>query len=427
MKRFSSICLLLTTLLLVGCNGSQKPKTQLTLSASSLTMVANGEDKVTFTVKDQVGQDYTTKATFKVNDQKIDKPEWTTSTPGEYTVVAFFGDNKSNEIKIVAREAGAKITAIVLKVDKTIVLADGVDKITLKAHDAANPEGEALSDVIFFADGKKLDGNTFSTKTVGEVKLKAQYKELVSPEVAVSAVTDDGFTPTAHVLLEDWTGTWCPYCPRAHVVIEDAIKDPEGKFISLAYHVSYSSTQGIDPFDVVRLIAPLYRKEGIGGFPTIRANRTYNAVQDYAKLKGQFKDLKAELGITLSVKLDNGKVVADYSVRRKNTFAPSGELKVAVALYENDLHADQANAVFPEKGNPIRNLQFDRILRAYKNDNPLGDAFKFGGEHIYTAQHAFSMDSSWTLNNCGVAVIVLDDKGRVLNAQSANVGESKGY
>lgn len=426
MKRFSSICLLLTTLLLVGCNGSQKPKTQLTLSASSLTMIANGEDKVTFAVKDQVGQDYTTKATFKVNDQKIDKPEWTTSTPGEYTVVAFVGDNKSNEIKIVAREAGAKITAILLKVDKTVVLADGVDKITLKAYDAANPEGEALGDVTFFADGKKLDGNTFSTKTVGEVKLKAQYKELVSPEVTVSAVTGEGFTPTAHVLLEDWTGTWCPKCPRAHVVIDDAIKDPEGKFVSLAYHLSYSATSGIDPFDVTQLIFNLFRKEKIEGFPTIRANRTYNAAQNYAMLKEQFKNLKAELGISLSVKLDNGKVVADYSVRRKNTFTPSGDLKVAVALYENDLHADQANRVFPEKGNPIRNLQFDRILRAYKNNNPLGDVFKFDGE-IYTAQHAFSMDSSWTLNKCGVAVIVLDDRGRVLNAQSANVGESKGY
>lgn len=82
MKKISSICFLFVTMLLAACDGSVKPsQTKLTLSSDKLTIVADGEDKAVFTVRDQVNQDCSQKAIYKVNGKKIDKAEFSTKTP----------------------------------------------------------------------------------------------------------------------------------------------------------------------------------------------------------------------------------------------------------------------------------------------------------------------------------------------------------
>ena len=414
MKKISSICFLLVTMLLAACDGSVKPsQTKLTLSTDKLTIMADGEDKAVFTVRDQANQDCSQKAIYKVNGKKIDKAEFSTKTPGEYKVVAMVGEVVSNEITIKAHEKKAEVKAIILKVDKTTVLVDGIDKIVLSCYDADNQGGEPLKEVAYFANGEKLEGAAFQPKEAGTFKLKAQYGELFSPEIEVTATKGEpeDFKPTPHVLLEDWTGTWCPACPRAHAILEEAAKDP--KFVTLEIHVA-SGRQ--DPFAVDQLVRDLVAPQGIREFPTIRANRTYSSPLNFEIIKKTFADIAAQVGIALEVKLENGNVVAKTKVRRQPSF--TSEIRLCVALYENNLHADQANGA--------RNQRFDHVLRDFYNKASLGFGVEFEGD-IHAGQYVFTPESNWKQQDLGVIVMALDKKGRVLNAQYANIGDSKGY
>ena len=89
----------------------------ITLQASLLTIKANGVDNTKFTII-QDGADVTDRSTIYVNGGALNGNKFATTTPGEYTVYATKGEQKSNEITITAEE--------VTSTGKSIVFADGV-------------------------------------------------------------------------------------------------------------------------------------------------------------------------------------------------------------------------------------------------------------------------------------------------------------
>lgn len=160
------------------------------------------------------------------------------------------------------------------------------------------------------------------------------------------------------------------------------------------------------------------------GYPSVIANRSAEAGMPFSGIQQMFAKITTEVGIALDVKLENGKVVAQTKVRRKPTYKE--DIRLAVALYENDLHADQNNAVFPEKGNPIKNLRYDHVLRDFYNTAPMGFDITLAND-THKGSYTFTPKADWNTANLGVVVIVLAKNRRVLNSQYANIGESKGY
>ena len=142
----------------------------------------------------------------------------------------------------------------------------------------------------------------------------------------------------------------------------------------------------------------------------------YSSPLNFEMIKKTFADIAAQVGIALEVKLENGNVVAKTKVRRQPSF--TSEIRLCVALYENNLHADQANGA--------RNQRFDHVLRDFYNKASLGFGVEFEGD-IHAGQYVFTPESNWKQQDLGIIVMALDKKGRVLNAQYANIGDSKGY
>lgn len=87
------------------------------LSASTTTIVANGSESVTFTVK-QEGNDVTSQSEIFVNGSKLNGNKFSTYNAGTYTAYAKKNDVQSNEITITAEQAP--------DLGKTVVFADGV-------------------------------------------------------------------------------------------------------------------------------------------------------------------------------------------------------------------------------------------------------------------------------------------------------------
>ena len=87
------------------------------LTATETTIKANGVDATKFTVT-QDGANVTDKSTIYVDGSVLNGSRFITTTPGTYTVYAVKGEQKSNELTIIAEE--------VASTGKTIVFADGV-------------------------------------------------------------------------------------------------------------------------------------------------------------------------------------------------------------------------------------------------------------------------------------------------------------
>ena len=87
------------------------------LTATETTIKANGVDATKFTVT-QDGANVTEQSTIYVNESVLNGNRFITTTPGTYTVYAVKGEQKSNELTIIAEE--------VTSTGKTIVFAEGV-------------------------------------------------------------------------------------------------------------------------------------------------------------------------------------------------------------------------------------------------------------------------------------------------------------
>ena len=76
-----------------------------------------------------------------------------------------------------------------------------------------NEAGEDVSlETTFYVDEVAIDGNVFSSETIGEFQVYGVYTD---GEVIVTTNTEDFrvIIPKRKVVIEDYTGTWCGFCP----------------------------------------------------------------------------------------------------------------------------------------------------------------------------------------------------------------------
>src|SRR4051812_35948630 len=102
--------------------------------------------------------------------------------------------------------------------------------------------------------------------------------------VALSSLTGVGSSSaqSRHVLLEEFTGSWCGWCPRGIVAINQLEQTAPGKVIPVAIHISSSP----DPMEnaqgdsLAAGIPTLSSQTAIPGFPggwtsRVAANNTW--------------------------------------------------------------------------------------------------------------------------------------------------------
>ena len=151
------------------------------LTASKTSILANGKDKVTFTVK-QDDNDITSETKIYVGENKLRLNTFTSTTAGTYTAYAMKGELKSNEITIVVEEISED--AIVLTASKTSISADDKDMITFTVKQS---DKDITSETEIYVNNNKINGNTFTTSVAGTYKVYAKKGELKSNEISITA------------------------------------------------------------------------------------------------------------------------------------------------------------------------------------------------------------------------------------------------
>ena len=231
--------------------------------------------------------------------------------------------------------------------------------------------------------------------------------------------------PINKVLLEDFTGTWCGYCPPVKHAINMAMDLYSQNLTVVATH--QNDEFAIDQEqDLTSSLGPF-------GLPEARINRLIEWIDPYDI--SELNDLvltQNPIAISIESNIDGNDLTSRIRFVSKESLV---DHKVVVYLTEDNLIADQANylnfdenSYFYGMGNPIIDYSHEDVLR-YSFTNILGDEI-LNTEPLSENIINFNLDMSqfdFNLNNTNIIAIIVNSDNLALNSQSARVGEFQDF
>src|SRR5690606_2091781 len=96
--------------------------------------------------------------------------------------------------------------------------------------------GDVTSESTFFVNGTEITGNSFVPSEVNENnEVYATYDGLTSETMTFASTEVTPSAYTQKVLVEDYTGTWCGYCPRMATIVH-YLTEYSNRIIPVAIH-----------------------------------------------------------------------------------------------------------------------------------------------------------------------------------------------
>ena len=246
------------------------------------------------------------------------------------------------------------------------------------------------------------------------------------------------FTPTTPgadklVVSEEATGTWCQWCPRGAVMLENMTKDFAGFFQGIAVHNG-------DPMVLSTYDGQL---PGVTGYPSALTDR--GIADDPSTIRNDFMQ---RIILTPVAKLKNGATYnstnGDLEVSVSTTFkvAATGNYKIACVLVEDSVkgttgysqanaYAGGANGVmggYETKPNPVpaNLMKYDHVARAIAPSfGGVPNAFPASVSANSNYAHNFKFNiSSWKKNKIHIIGLLLAPDGKIENASTSTIDEA---
>lgn len=394
-----------------------------------------GEDFAVFTARNQSGNDITTIVKF-YKDGVLNLNggnQFSSLSIEEFGVTAKFDETESNEITISSE---LTITSLTLETNQTSIPADSYSKALLKALD--QDSDDVSSFVSFYANEVLLNENTFKSGASGSYQVKASYASVESNQLTV---TVEPFV-VRKVLIEEFTGEWCGWCPQAAYNLDELVKEHP-----------YVLTVGIHNGDgleyqnesVLRSAFGLdYFPSGLVGRVNLGSNVGFNGPTLDSRVLGEVNnqiygsEVLAGVGINSSFAANEATVDIDVSFYQDI----SDEVRVTIYLIENNVvsgsqqnyfsgRAGYEDAYYYSLPSVISNYNHQYVLRKAATDI-LGE--EIPQENI-AAGNVYSLDtktidiSGYDPANCYVIAFAhysLGGNKEIINAQQVKLGESIG-
>lgn len=242
----------------------------------------------------------------------------------------------------------------------------------------------------------------------------------LSTEVAPTAFT-------TKILLEDYTGTWCGWCPGLALEMEKAI-DKNANIIGLGIHVgdNMESTYA----------ESLTKTFNVTSYPNAKINRSANWNQAYSSLV-PYLEKESNLGVSLSTSIEGEKVTGKIQIGFNADFSKS--MDYVILLAENKVQVDQANYYsgnndFPNhplysEANPLKDYEHANVLRKSATDvygDVIPEDYTKAGK-ICEANFEISLEN-YKKENCYIVAFVVEKGGKnVLNAQIVKIGSNQAF
>ena len=404
-------------------NGGEVESIRLTLSRS--TIIANGEDAITFKVVDDQGTDITSACFFYVNNEEWKGTSFSSTVAGDYEIKALYNEIWSNTRKLKVVEPEDLTT--VLSADKTEAVADGKDLIVLILKDEMG--NDVTDGGVFYLDGERLNEPYVYPAEAGKsYTVTATYGgQPASNEITVSGVDSKLFVE--RMLLEEWTAVWCTNCPKVKDMIDEASEPYPGRVISIMYHLSGSKGEN-DPFDRNQSHArrTAYNFDLLG-IPRVYLNQV--VMWDRAEGFGSFLSETSSYGMTISSEQISQ---TSLSVSAQIYSSESRTVNCAAVLIENNLVYGQydGNVLIEDY---VHESVFREASPSYAKDDAGNVSGQVWGETLMLSatspvkkDFVFEIKDEYNLANCEVVIVISDpDSHEVLNCHKVRAGRKVGY
>ncbi|MEZ4794713.1 MAG: Omp28-related outer membrane protein [Flavobacteriaceae bacterium] len=416
----ATFLILSLSFLMVSCSKREHfdlaPDFTLVLSSSSVDGVLLLSETLTFTVLTEEGVDYTADANFFVNGTQIAANTYSFSSEGSYEVYASYQGVVSNSLTFDVIDGNSRI----LTLSNTKVLRN--QEVDFNVLDA---EGNNYnSTATFYVNETSIAGSVFSAAQTGSFNVYAEYE--VEGETFTSETKSfEIFIPKRKVVVEDYTGTWCGYCPAVTAAVDEVYTQTD-KISVVAIH---------NNDDLALPIEGTIRTEfGVFGFPSGRINRTTSWGSTTNFPPSEVVSLAGEdvpVAISLSSSVNNGVLTVRVGMVSETNLQ---DRKLVLYLTEGNLLRDQTNyydndpsSPFYQMGNPIPNFEQKHVLRASLSD-PFGDAIPSTNALTdYETTYTYTIPSGFVLGNLELVAMVVAMDNSAINSQHAAVNESAEY
>lgn len=331
--------------------------------------------------------------------------------------------------------AGCSTDYEILKsVEGVILTADSSTKVigepitfTVTQNDGTNLTDEASITV----DGNPITGNTFTSETVGTFEVKASYLGVEAQPVVISFHDGSEINFVKRVLIEDYTGTWCGYCPRVAYGIELA-KEQSSNIVAVGIHrpSSVITSPVYDPynFDASELEATLSAEGYPKGFLNRRTQWDFPEPENLAQAIALTQGENPKLGLAMTSTVTGNNISLKVNTMFSKNFS---NLKLVVYVLENGLIYDQHNyTTYYNDEDIITDFEHNHVLRAVLTPI-LGESVNASETttgNVYTKTFNVAIPANVTNSaNLEFVAFIVDENGNAVNVRKSSPGEDQAF
>ena len=296
-------------------------------------------------------------------------------------------------------------------------------KDQLISFNMIDSEGNNItSGTSFTVDNQLINGNTISYDEIGSHDVSANYT-IDSQNYSTDLIVFNIVEPINKVIVEDYTGTWCGYCPPvAHAIYE--LKEVYDNIISVGIHNNDELT--IDQESDLR------SELGISGFPSARLNRTISWFDPY-QISDVNSLLSEENNVAISIKSALENIDLEVNLRIVSNVELVNH-KLVIYLVESNLIYYQSNyfnyvedSYFYNLGNPIENYSHQDVLRK-SITNISGNALDLI-QPLTDYKFNFNVEISpdFVQENLAIVAMVVDSNNNAINSQFSEVNSFQDF
>ncbi len=385
-------------------------------SDSSDDALIIGESVNFFTTGDD-GEDYTAETNFYVNQVEIEGSNYIFNEEGSFTVSSNYGGVASNNLEFNTIDA----SEVALFVNEKKALRNQTVTFSL----IGNGGNDITETATFYVNESSIAGSTYSSGDEGVYNVYAEY-EIAGDSFTTESKSFEVYIPKRKVVIEDYTGTWCGFCPRVAAAIEEA-HEATHDIAVVAIHETANSNP--DPMHFPQ-VEDLKNEFGVDGLPDARINRTTVWAQphDLNDILGMAGS-ETNLAIAINSELTGDNLVVEVELIYEEGSQEGDKLIVyvvesGVVFPQTSYFNSDASSPYYGMGNPIPEFVHNDALR-----NSLTQIF---GDDISSTPAFEKYSRSFTLeipsdysDNLRIVAMVVSSDNTARNAQFADVNEEK--
>jgi len=319
---------------------------------------------------------------------------------------------------------GSTIQSITITANPAEAYVGDNIQFTVKGNNNVDVTGTA----VIYVNTSPIVNNFYTTTAAGTLSVYAVYQvsstvSITSPTIQIPVI--QGINFNKRVLIEDYTGTWCQYCPRVSYSISQ-VRAQTNDAVVVAIHRGASDPYNFSAASVLESMI------GLTGYPTAMLNRktdwTYPENNNVAQVVNLTSGTNPRIGLAMtnSVNSANGNVTVQVNVKFGKNF--SGLKLVVYALEDNLLYNQTNSTSFYGGVNPIAGFNHKDVLRAFLTTSILGDditgATTVNG--VYTRSFVYNLGGAQAAN-IHFAAFVVDSAGNALNSRDASTSVTQTF